>query len=182
MTTTEQTALLIRVPGHNPAPQGSKSPKGNRISKNGKLTPILVESCLRVGPWRDAVATYTRQAVARYRIPPMDGALRIEIVFTMQPAPGIPREEWATRWPNTRYYGDVDKLVRSTFDAVSVGPTGGGAVVDDARFVDVRAIKLFPGHPGSLPTPGAIIRITQIAPPHPSLLTKSKPTRKKAAR
>lgn len=154
------TRLLIQVPGCVPAPQGSKKAVGTRTSKAGKLTPILVESCPRVEPWRKIVALFTRQAMARHRLVKFDGPLRIEIVFTMQPAGNVPPSEWATTYPDTQHYGDTDKLIRSTFDAVA----DGGAVVNDARFVDVRAVKVFPGHPGSLPKPGAIIRISYMPP------------------
>lgn len=150
--------LTVHISGHNPAPQGSKAYKGHYTNpRTGKRTARLVEQSARVAPWRQVAALHTRQAVAQARLTaPLDGLLRAELVFTMQPAKNVRPGDW----PNTRHYGDIDKLIRSTFDALATG----GAIADDARIIDTRAVKTFPGRPGALDAPGAIVRLTVLSP------------------
>lgn len=162
MTTAVRTppALTVTVTGHRPAPQGSKRHVGH-----GRL----IEQSKRVTPWREAVhdaavaamtvrhiQTYGGMPAARPR--PLDGPLRIEVVFTVRKPASAPKRR--RTWPTTRDSGDIDKLLRSTFDAL----TTGGAIADDSRVIEVTARKAFPGEDvDALDEPGAIIRIRQIA-------------------
>ncbi|KPC69149.1 hypothetical protein ADL35_42055, partial [Streptomyces sp. NRRL WC-3753] len=65
-------------------------------------------------------------------------------------------------WPTTRHSGDLDKLLRSTFDGIA----DAAAVVDDARIIRVTATKTYPGeHPLALDQPGALIRLYTLGDP-----------------
>jgi Holliday junction resolvase RusA-like endonuclease len=51
---------------------------------------------------------------------------------------------------------DIDKLERSTYDAISTAK----AWEDDGRVIESHSRKVYPGeHPDALPEPGAIIRL-----------------------
>lgn len=143
---------------HRPAPQGSKRHVGG-----GRL----LEQSKRVGPWRLAVHTAARAALLvgpksvwpgdlEHR-PPLDGPLSIEVVFTVRKPASAPKRRIS--WPTTRDSGDIDKLLRSTFDAL----TTAGAIADDSRIVEVSARKVFPGEGlDALETPGAVIRVWRL--------------------
>lgn len=147
-----QHAITIVVYGR-PAPQGSKRYAGHRRNAaSGRISAVLVEQSKRVKPWRDLVTTAARQACAGR--PPLDGPLAIEIVFTVIKPASAPKRRCS--WPITRHSGDVDKLLRSTFDGI----TDAHVVVDDSRFIRTVADKVYPGeHPEALDQPGAVIRI-----------------------
>jgi Holliday junction resolvase RusA-like endonuclease len=137
--------LTVTVTDHRPAPQGSKKHIGN-----GRM----VEQSKRVEPWRKAVAVAARQAIGAGWTP-LDGPLAIEVIFTVRKPKSAPKTR--TTWPCTRDSGDLDKLLRSTFDALA---TDVSAIADDSRVIQVTAVKAFPGeHPDTLPQPGAVIRI-----------------------
>lgn len=88
---------------------------------------------------------------------PLDGPLSIDITFTVAKPASAPKTR--VTWPTTRHSGDIDKLLRSTFDAI----TQGGAIADDSRVVEVTARKVFPGEGlDALNQPGAIIRIWRL--------------------
>lgn len=143
---------------HRPAPQGSKRHVGR-----GRL----LEQSKRVGPWRLAVHTAARAALLvgpksswpgdlEHR-PPLDGPLSVEIVFTVRKPASAPKTR--VTWPTTRDSGDIDKLLRSTFDAL----TTAGAIADDSRIVEVVTRKVFPGEGlDALETPGAVIRVWRL--------------------
>lgn len=147
--------LTVTVTGHRPAPQGSKRHIGN-----GRM----IEQSKRVKPWRAAVEDAARAAMVAGYIgstpvhrPPLDGPLCVEIAFTVAKPASAPKRR--TTWPTTRHSGDLDKLLRSSFDAL----TTSGAIADDSRIVQVTARKVFPGEGAdALPEPGAVIRIWQI--------------------
>ena len=149
--------LSIIVHGR-PAPQGSKKYAGHRRNAaSGRISAVLVEQSKRVKPWRALVTTATRQAFTTTDEPdlfPLDGPLAADIVFTVRKPASAPKRRRS--WPVTRDSGDLDKLLRSTFDGIA----DAGAVVDDARIIHVTATKAFPGeHPEALPEPGALIRL-----------------------
>ncbi|MGV9815783.1 RusA family crossover junction endodeoxyribonuclease [Streptomyces cellulosae] len=127
-----------------PAPQGSKRHVGRGV---------MVESSKKVKPWRDAVALeaskvdfedmpyvgmevwfYLPRPKSHYRTGKYAGLLR----SSAPPYPG--------RYP------DVDKLCRSTLDALRMG----GAYRDDAQVVQLHAHKLYARTKES---PGALIRL-----------------------
>lgn len=137
----------------SPAPQGSKSYKGQ--SKAGHA--ILVESSRRVKPWRTDVKDAAERVCRDYALAPLDGPLQVSMVFTMPKPKSAPktRQTWPDRQP------DLSKLLRSTEDALS----DAGLWVDDARVVFYEQTgKVFPGeHPLSLDRPGVRIRIKSMA-------------------
>lgn len=150
-----QHRLTIAVHGR-PAPQGSKKYAGHRRNAaSGRISAVLVEQSKRVKPWR---ALVTRAATDTMRdthqTEPFDGPLAADIVFTVLKPASAPKRR--RTWPITRHSGDVDKLIRSTFDGIADAE----AVVDDARIIRVTALKTYPGeHPDALDQPGAIIRL-----------------------
>jgi crossover junction endodeoxyribonuclease RusA len=122
--------LDVFVPG-SPAAQGSKAYKGHRVSgKTGKLAPVLAEQSRAVGPWRETVATFARQA--RGPAPLLDCALVLRLEFILPRPVGTPRRSTppAVRRP------DLDKMQRAVFDALS-----GVIFRDDSLVVDVHAVK-----------------------------------------
>ncbi|NJA56699.1 RusA family crossover junction endodeoxyribonuclease [Streptomyces sp. NEAU-H3] len=148
-------ALTITVHGR-PAPQGSKKYAGHRRNAaSGRISAVLVEQSKRVKPWRalvtQAVATAVRE---RELTEPLDGPLAAHIVFTVLKPTSAPKRR--RTWPTTRHSGDLDKLLRSTFDGI----TDGGAVADDSRIIHITALKTFPAeHPLALNQPGAHITL-----------------------
>ena len=149
VTTTPQPDLEFTVTNHRPAPQGSKRHVGR-----GRL----LEQSKRVAPWREAVDQAARLAVVASRLEqPLDGPLSLEVVFTVRKPASAPKRR--VTWPTTRDSGDIDKLLRSTFDAL----TTAGAIADDSRIVEVVARKVFPGEGlDALETPGAVIRVWKL--------------------
>lgn len=154
-------ALVIEVHGI-PGPQGSKRHLGHGV---------LVESSALVRPWREAVRAAaveeqlrrfaTRDSWAPGRLDPIE----VSLVFTLaRPASHYRSGRYAAELrpaapehPSTR--PDIDKLVRSTLDALR----DGGALVDDARVVEVHAVKAYPGgHLDALDGPGAVIVVRSI--------------------
>lgn len=134
----------MRVYG-TPAPQGSKRHVGG-----GRM----VEASKKVGPWREAVVSEAiRAGLADSRI---DGPCRIAITFYMARPAGhsgphglkASAPDWPHRTP------DLDKLVRSTLDAI----TQAAIWTDDARVVYITATKTYADHTG----PGALITITEM--------------------
>ncbi|MGA5183028.1 RusA family crossover junction endodeoxyribonuclease [Streptomyces pseudogriseolus] len=154
--------LLIVIPDHNPAPQGSKEYKGHYTdAATGKRLPRLVESSKRHGPWREAAARHTiRCRAAVGNPPPMDGVIQADVIFTMAPPQNVPADpaKRMAMYPNTRHYGDIDKLLRSTYDALQEG----GAILEDSRIVRTVVAQLFPWHPGAQDKPGAAVRLVRL--------------------
>lgn len=157
-----RTLRLTVVVHGRPAPQGSKKYAGHRMNAaSGRMSAVLVEQSKRVKPWRALVTAATRDAITAGHIgrvpihfPPLDGPLEAEIVFTVLKPASAPKR--TRTWPITRHSGDVDKLIRSTFDGIADAQ----AVADDSRIIRVTATKTFPGeHPEALDQPGAIIRL-----------------------
>ncbi|MFJ8727713.1 RusA family crossover junction endodeoxyribonuclease [Streptomyces sp. NPDC093269] len=154
---TERHLRLTIVVHGRPAPQGSKKYAGHRRnSASGRISAVLVEQSKRVKPWRALVTAATQQAIttAESDYEPLDGPLEAEVIFTVRKPASAPKRR--RTWPVTRDSGDLDKLLRSTFDGIADGQ----AVVDDARIIAVTATKTFPNeHPEALSEPGAIIRL-----------------------
>lgn len=151
-------ALVVVVHGI-PAPQGSKRHVGKGV---------LVESSARVRPWREAVRSATERAldetlagVEWHQVARHDPVELVAVFTLARPAhhyrSGRHAAELKPTAP-THPAGrpDVDKLIRSTLDAL----TDSGALVDDARVVEVAAVKTYPGgHLDALDTPGAVITL-----------------------
>jgi Holliday junction resolvase RusA-like endonuclease len=130
-----------------PAPQGSKSFKG--LTRAGR--PILAESSKAVKPWRQCV--HAAAVAARDGASPMEGPLRVRMIFTVPKPKSAPRRRrtWPDRAP------DLSKLARSTEDAL----TDAGVWEDDARVVEyTRLAKVFPGEdPEALEAPGVVVEV-----------------------
>lgn len=123
-----------------PAPQGSKNAyrRGNKV--------VLVESSKKVKPWRAAVAQAATQAYLHTE--PIDGPVMVEVEFILPRPKSLPK-----RITDMIRKPDLDKLIRSTLDALS-----GIAYVDDNRVNLIVASKHYqtPGEDA-----GAHITITE---------------------
>lgn len=115
----------------DPAPQGSKRHVGG-----GRL----IESSKKVAPWRTDVAAAAQEWRAAHGRPqPLDGPVAARLVFFLRKPISTPKKVvQPLRKP------DLDKLVRSTFDALK-----GVIWADDARVVSLHAEKRYaaPGEP-----------------------------------
>ena len=120
---------IITVEGIEAAPQGSKRHVGRGI---------MVEMCKRVGPWKEAVRGEANKVVKEIIIEPV----HIELVFWFtRPishlyANGEVKPS-APKYPNRRQ-GDIDKLCRSTLDALTLS-----AIADDSQVVSLQARKFY---------------------------------------
>lgn len=142
------TEFVITVYGL-PGPQGSKRYVGNGV---------MVESSKKVKPWREDVRAAALQAYAddqavvlTTRTQPLD----VTVTFTLPKPTSAPKRR--TTWPAKR--PDVDKLLRSTLDAIG----SAGIWHDDAQVVELTGRKVYPGEGvDALDRPGAIIRISAL--------------------
>lgn len=154
--------LVIHVLG-TPAPQGSK--RAFRHRTTGRV--VTVESAHeRVQTWREAVKAAAWAALpSTGRYPFGSDPLTVEITFTL----ARPKSHYRTgrnahllrdnapEYPVTK--PDLDKLTRSTFDAL----VDAGVIGDDAMVAEVVARKRYPRtHPDAGPLPGAVIRVSSL--------------------
>ena len=120
---------VITVEGIEAAPQGSKRHVGRGI---------MVEMCKRVEPWKKAVRVEANKVVKEIIIEPV----HIDLVFWFNRpishlyANGEVKPS-APKYPNRRQ-GDIDKLCRSTLDALTLS-----AIADDSQVVSLQARKYF---------------------------------------
>ena len=130
--------IELRVYGI-PAPQGSKRHVGNGV---------MIESSKKVKPWRQDVKY---AALGLYSGPIFEGPLRIKIHFIF-PRPkshfGTGRnagrlKENAPKYVTSRGCGDLEKLIRSTLDALSVSSGGASIMRDDSQVCCCSAIKRY---------------------------------------
>lgn len=138
-----------------PAPQGSKRSLGNGI---------MIESSKKVRPWRTDVQQASRLA---YHGKPVDEPVSVEVDFW------FPRPKSHYRTGKYSYLlktdapiyatktsvGDLDKLLRSTFDALSYS-TGGCILRDDSLVGAVKATKQYADDDVR---PGAAIRVALLS-------------------
>lgn len=123
-----------------PAPQGSKT-----RTKWG-----MRESSHRVAPWRAAVKAEAISVGDRVGLlDALEAPYAVNCAFYIQ----RPRRTAHTH-PTAPSIGDIDKLVRSTLDAL----VQGGLLEDDRHVVQLTASKQWAGVDE---TPGAIITITE---------------------
>lgn len=109
-----------------PTTQGSK--RGFIV--NGRV--VLVESTgERLKDWRHVLAIAARDA---WPHPPLTGAVSAEMHFTLPKPKSTPKRK--RTWPIGKRSGDLDKLERAVFDAITHV-----IVADDAQVIDVRASK-----------------------------------------
>lgn len=129
------TVLAFRVNGL-PGAQGSKKHVGNGI---------MVESSKRVKPWRSDVKARAEKMAEYQEWEQATGPVEVSVCFYFKrPAAHYRTGRNASELrPNAPIYpsnirsGDVDKLQRSTFDAL----TAAGVIRDDSLIVTVRAEK-----------------------------------------
>lgn len=140
-----------------PAPQGSKRHVGHGILK---------ESSKKVAPWRDdvkAAAERQIEAEAHGIWDPFAGPVHVFVVFQFARAAGhygTGRNAGLLKTTAPRYpmgktvHGDIEKLARSTFDALSTA----GVFLDDKQVVSTQLDKVFAVNG----RPGAFIRVTDL--------------------
>ncbi|MFW6598148.1 RusA family crossover junction endodeoxyribonuclease [Propionibacteriaceae bacterium Y2011] len=129
-------AVMISFTVHgNPAPQGSKI----------RTRYSMRESSEAVMPWREAI----KAAIHVQDIPCTPGPVFVSITFRFE----RPKSHYGTGknasrlkpsadpYPVGRQRGDIDKLERSSFDAL----TQGGAITDDAYIVRNLTAKVWCG-------------------------------------
>ncbi len=161
MTTTTPDAiapptLTIHAIG-TPAPQGSK--RGFVNKKTGRVQ--MVESSKKVAPWRQDVQAAAFNAAADHQWAAPTGPLRVHVVFYLPRLRAHYRTgRFADRLrddapTHSQSTPDIDKLLRSTFDAL----TQAGVIQDDAQIAAAITEKRY-ANPGA-PT-GATITITPL--------------------
>lgn len=152
MTAAQSQVVRLVVRGI-PAPQGSKRFVGV-VKGRGRM----VESSKKVQPWRSSVKGAAEVLLNASGAAPIDGPVRLRIVFTMPAPASLPKRKAShpVRMP------DLSKLVRSTEDAL----TEAGVWKDDSRVVVCEAIKTYPAatpgaHPEALVCAGAVIEVSE---------------------
>ena len=121
-----------------PAPQGSKRHVGHGI---------MIENSKRVKPWRQDVK---EAALIHYDGEVIDQAVEIEIIFLF----ARPKSHYGTGknakklkpsapvFVTSKGIGDIDKLLRSTYDSLSES-SGGSVIKDDSLIVKNRSMKRY---------------------------------------
>ena len=121
---------VITVEGIEAAPQGSKRHVGRGI---------MIESSKRVKPWRDAVRIEANKVVEEL----IEEPVHVDLVFWFHRpkshlnAKGELKQS-APKFPTSRNKGDIDKLCRSTLDALTLS-----AIADDSQVVSLHARKYY---------------------------------------
>ena len=127
--------MTITVYG-TPAPQGSKRHVGRGV---------MIESSKKVKPWREAVKWAAIEALVGRGF---EGPVEVEVDFYFtHPKTGKRRSSHSVK-------PDIDKLCRSTFDALK----DAGVYEDDSRICSVVARKHYADAHSPVPA-GAVIRV-----------------------
>jgi len=136
--------MKFAVKGIEPAPQGSKRHVGN-----GRM----VEASAKVKPWRYAVS----QAALELNKPITDRPVFVQITFLFT----RPKAHYTSKGqlkPTAPFYKqskpDLDKLVRSTLDALT-----NVLIKDDSQVVNLICCKQY-ANEGELP--GALINVSPL--------------------
>ena len=123
------TSLFISVSNIEPAPQGSKKHIGG-----GRM----IEVSKRVRPWRKAVG---KEAMKETETP-IEGACHVGLIFRFNRPKSHYRSNGQLKQTSPKYLivkkNDLDKLVRSTLDALT-----GIAFKDDCQVTNVSASKRY---------------------------------------
>ena len=126
-------------------------PKGqgnHSISRAG----IIYEATRGHKSWRDAVTLAARENMNAMQVNTgFHMPVSVKIAFTLR------RPKSVTR-PVPHLKPDLDKLVRSTLDAL----TQAGVWVDDGLVCSLEASKVYPNGIGGLGEPGAIIIVNNL--------------------
>lgn len=152
------TPLVVTVYG-KPITQGSKT-------KN-RYGAVYDDNAATLKPWREAVKTAALE-VMQYA-DRITGPVMVRCIFSFDRPRAHYRtgrnahllRENAPPFPANVRSGDIDKIERSCFDAL----TDAGVWVDDSQIVKVEAEKAWTGTALALPIPGARIEITEMAAP-----------------
>lgn len=144
------STLTLRVHG-TPAPQGSKRHVGNGV---------MVESSKRVKPWRQDVKYAALEAMSK-DASPLTGPVSVVVTFYLPRPKGHYRtgrnayllRDSAPAHPAVK--PDVDKLLRSTLDALGEA----GVWRDDSQVVALVAAKEY----ADTCPPGAFLRVTAVS-------------------
>lgn len=115
--------MTIRVHGV-PAPQGSKRHVGRGV---------MIESSKKVKPWRESVKWAAMECPESCNWPMVSGPVQVEITFYLPKPKSAKKNAVPDKKP------DLDKLIRSTFDAL----TDAGVWEDDSRVVGLTAHKWY---------------------------------------
>jgi len=108
-----------------PGPQGSKRHVGN-----GRM----VESSAKVVPWREAVRWTAYETARQQQWKQVEGAVSLSVYFNLAKPPSVAKRKlWIHKRP------DIDKLLRSTLDAL----TSAGVWRDDAQVAVLAAHKRY---------------------------------------
>jgi len=127
--------MIITVHG-TPAPQGSKRHVGRGV---------MIESSKMVKPWREAVKWAAIEVLVGAGF---TGPVTVEVDFY------FPHPKTGKRRATHSVKPDIDKLLRSTFDALK----DAGVFEDDSRICDVTARKHYATQFSPVPA-GAVIRV-----------------------
>ena len=123
------TSLFISVSNIEPAPQGSKKHIGG-----GRM----IEVSKRVKPWRKAIG---KEAMKETETP-IEGACHVGLIFRFNRPKSHYRSNGQLKQTSPKYLivkkNDLDKLVRSTLDALT-----GIAFKDDCQVTNVSASKRY---------------------------------------
>lgn len=126
-----------------PAPQGSK----RAFVVNGRA--VMTEASAKVRPWRETVVAEAVDVMNGRA--PFDGAVEVLITFRM-PKPKTVRRDLPHVKP------DIDKLVRSTLDALTTAQVFG----DDGQVTDLVVRKRY-GIPGADITVRPVDDVAEVA-------------------
>jgi crossover junction endodeoxyribonuclease RusA len=146
---TAPTGLAFTVIG-TPAPQGSKRHVGN-----GRM----VESSKAVQPWRDSVAWAARARANATGTPTLTGPVHVDIRFRLPMPKSRKAADHRRGWAWSERKPDLDKLTRSTLDAL----TTSGVIGDDAQVAMLTVDKCEIGPDSGVPL-GASIQIRPATP------------------
>lgn len=167
MTTEELPTWSIRVIG-TPAPQGSKRAFPN--PKNPRMPIVVDDNPKTLKPWRDAVAAACAKAIDEDASGwTIAGPCRLTIDFVFAPVASAPDRVAHTTRP------DVDKLVRSTLDALK----NGRAFTDDSLACQLVIRKRYAD--GTEPE-GALIELADLTEQNAAAMERRKARRKAAAK
>lgn len=135
--------LIVLVEGR-PAPQGSKSYRGNQR---------FVEASKYLPAWRKAITVAIKQMMeTQQNIQKFEKPVAVDITFFIE-RPKKPKWDYPATTP------DLDKLVRGVFDSI----TQSGAWTDDCLVVDLVARERWTGSTtDTYPVPGARIHIKSL--------------------
>lgn len=152
MTRAPEPFLTATVHGR-PATQGSKSAFVVR-RRNGTVRAGMREAGSdALKPWREAVRSTVRDVIGR-AWEPVEGPVEVVVTFSLPKPASAPKRR--RTWPVGARSGDVDKLTRAVFDAL----TDAGVWVDDSQVVRVDAGKVFVGD--GLSSPGAVVSVFRV--------------------